>query len=84
MIPRPNANEPTGDRTIGDGWFRFLDLVARAINGPFPLRVYTVAQLPANPNDGSMLFVSDAGGGGVPVYSRGGIWLRFSDDLEVS
>lgn len=34
--------------------------------------------------DGLMVFCSDATGGGVPVYSRGGQWLRVDDNTVVS
>lgn len=82
----PNASEPAVEPGGGLGrrWYEFLDRVVKATNGPFELRAYTVARLPTPPADGFILFVSDAGGGAVPVYSRGGVWRRFDDNAEVT
>lgn len=42
------------------------------------------AELPPPERDGSVLFVTDATGGAVPAYSRGGAWLRFDTNAPVT
>ena len=82
----PNADEPAAEKSgvLGRRWYEYLDRVAKAVNGPFELCAYTVARLPTPAADGFILFVSDAAGGAVPVYSRGGVWRRFDDNAEVT
>lgn len=53
----------------------------------FRLDKFTIAErLPdaTKLGDGSVIFVTDAAGGAVPAYSRGGSWLRFDDNSVVS
>lgn len=47
------------------------------------IRVSLTRLPPATPA-GQVIFVTDATGGGVPAYSDGTEWLRFSDDTAVS
>lgn len=66
-------------------WDRQLGRALEAISGPLPLRSYTLATLPdAGKYTEHVIYVSDATGGPVPVYSNGTNWLRFSDDTTVS
>lgn len=85
MIPIPRHDEVlVGSEPMQRRWWEYLFRINTALNGPLPLRSFTVAALPADPNDGLLAFVSDAGGGAVPVYSRGGLWRRFDNNAEVS
>lgn len=84
-VPLPNAGEPAaGSVALGRGWYEWAARITRALNGPLQLRSYTVATLPTPATDGLITYASDAGGGGVPVYSRSGLWLRFDDNTEVA
>jgi len=51
---------------------------------PLDLPAFPLAALPAPERDGQVIFVPDATGGGVPVFSRGGAWLRFDSGAAVS
>jgi hypothetical protein len=85
-IPLPHASEPLLPESgqMSQRWYDFMSRLARAVNGPIPLASVTVAKLPSDPPDGWIAYASDAGGGGVPVYSRGGVWRRFDTNAEVS
>ena len=84
-IPLPRAEEPIAESgRLARRWFDFMDRLTRAVNGPFPMRPYALSELPQNPADGFHCFVTNAAGGAVPVYSRGGVWRRFDDNSEVS
>ena len=85
MIPFLHAGEPlAGNAPMARRWFDFFSKLTSAVNGPFPLRSYLLADLPANPTDGWTVYCSDAGGGGVPVYARGGQWLRYDTNGVVT
>lgn len=85
-VPLPSPGElvagPSG--VVSERIFAWMARVTRAINGPFELRSYTVATLPTPDADGFIAFVSDAGGGAVPVYFRGGVWRRFDTNAQVT
>ena len=64
-------------------------LATQIRNGNYPtgtisLKAYTVADLPADPADGLMVFCTDDVGGAVPVFSFGGQWLRVTDRAVAS
>jgi hypothetical protein len=82
----PNAGEPAlgANGTISPRLYEWMAKVTAALNGPFQMRPFAIASLPASPEDGWHCFVTDAGGGAVPVYSRGGQWLRYDDNTEVT
>lgn len=86
MIPLPSASETAidGAGRMSARWYEFMSRLTRAVNGPLPLRALRVADLPSNPTDGWIAYCSDAGAGGVPVYSRGGVWRRFDTNAAVS
>ena len=48
------------------------------------LTSYTVAELPAVPDEPGMIFVSDETGGAVPAFSDGTNWRRCTDRVIVS
>ncbi len=56
------------------------------IDTTFPLKVYTVAELPAAAlfSNGAHLFVTDEVGGAIPAFSDGTNWLRVTDRAVVS
>ena len=63
----------------------------RATGGVFGLPAYTVATLPSAATAGQMAYASNGrvgiemggAGTGCPVYSKGGIWLRFDTNTQV-
>lgn len=85
-IPLPHASEPLLPESsqMSHRWYEFMSRLTRAVNGPLPLAAVRVEQLPSDPSDGWIAYASDAGGGGVPVYSRDGVWRRFDTNAEVS
>lgn len=48
------------------------------------LVTYPIARLPRASEDGMIVFVNDDVNGAQPVYSRGGIWRRFTDGTQTS
>lgn len=52
--------------------------------GALQLPVYSMGTLPPANQDGMLIFVSDAEGGGTPAFSEGGVWRRTADRAQVS
>ena len=62
------------ERGLRQGWPR-----------PLVLKTYTVAELPsASDFRGSLVYVSDETGGGIPAFSDGTEWRRVTDRATVS
>jgi hypothetical protein len=84
QLPSPGEQVAGPAGVLSQRLYEWMARITRAVNGPFELRSYTVATLPSPTVDGLVAFVSDAGGGAVPVYSRDGTWRRFNDNTEVT
>ena len=84
-VSLPHQDEPVAaDKPMARRWFETMDRLFRAVNGPLPARALALADLPTNPPDGWLAYCTDAGGGGVPVYARGGVWRRFDTNGVVT
>lgn len=68
------------------GWAKALVDVfgAQGQLPPVTLPHFSLARLPRAAQDGQIIFVPDATGGGVAVYSLSGDWLRFDDNTIIS
>lgn len=71
------------DNTFYELWYRVLNDMVTAINGP-SLPTYTVTTLPTATTAGQMIFVSNEAGGAVMAFSDGTNWLRVTDRAIVS
>lgn len=51
---------------------------------PIQLPTFAIANLPSPNRDGLIVFALDDVNGAQPVYSRGGVWRRFTDGSQTS
>lgn len=81
MLPEPSFYGLTGDLLR---WAQALQAHLEQPVQVSQLQPVNVAKLPTPPGDGLQAFALDALGGPVPVYSLGGVWLRFDTNEEVT
>lgn len=82
MLPSPK----TGLYPDWKEWGTALVKKLEEVKGPQPLVLptYAIADLPKANQDGLVVFVLDDVNGAQPVYSRGGVWRRFTDGTQTS
>ena len=66
------------------GWAQALIAELERFKGISALTPVEIGKLPPPDADGLSAFARDATGGGVPVYSRGGVWRRYDNNEVVS
>lgn len=92
LVSLPNLPQPPSDGGQVPGYLarlysnllNILTSYARAINSNAYLPLSTVADLPADAQEGQWALVTDESGGAVPAFFDGAVWRRVTDRAVVS